>query len=88
MGVYIKVYTPGVYVCMCVYLSVCNGVHMCVCIHSRIWTQRLCVVIYRYMYTHRVHVCVCVCFRVDTQSSHVGMYVFPCIRTGFIFVFM
>jgi len=33
-------------------------------------------------------VCVCVCFRVDTQSSHVGMYVFPCIRTGFIFVFM
>ena len=46
------------------------------------------MVIYRYMYTHRVHVCVCDCFRVDTQSSHVGVYVFPCIRTGFIFAYI
>ena len=56
---------------------------MCVCIHLRVWTQRLCVGIY----THRVHVCVCVYFRVDTQSSHVGMYIFH-IRTEFMFVFI
>jgi len=31
---------------------------------------------------------VCVGFRVNTQSSHVGMYVFPYICTEFMFVFI
>jgi len=61
---------------------------MCVCMHLRIWTQRLCVGIYKYAFTHRVHVCVCVYSRIDTQSSHVGMYVFPYIRTEFMLLFI
>ena len=44
--------------------------------------------IYKYVYKHRVHVCVCVYFRVDTQGSHVGMYVFPYIRTEFMLLFI
>jgi len=31
---------------------------------------------------------VCVYFRIDTPSSHVGKYVFPYIRTEFMFVFI
>ena len=30
---------------------------------------------------------VCVYFRMDTQSSHVGMYIFSYVRTDFIFAF-
>jgi len=44
--------------------------------------------IYKYVYEHRVHGCVCVYFRIDTPSSHVGKYVFPYIRTEFMFVFI
>jgi len=58
------------------------------CMHLRLWTQRLCVGVCKYVYTHRVHVCVCVYFRIDTPGSHVGMYVFPYIRTEFMFVFL
>ena len=42
----------------------------------------------KYAYTRRVHVCVCVYIRIDTQSSHVGMYVFQYIRTELMFVFI
>ena len=56
--------------------------------HLSIWTQRLCVGIYKYAYTHRVHVCVCIYFRIDAPGSHVGMNVFPYIRTEFMFVFI
>jgi len=64
-------------------------VYVCIfALHLRIWTQRLCVGIYKCVCTHRVHVCVCVYFLIDTQSSHVGMYVFPSIRTEFMFVFI
>jgi len=74
--------------CMCVYFRVCTqNSHVCV-YNLRVWTQRLCVGIYKYTYTHRVHVCVRVYFRIDTPSSHVGMYVFPYIRTEFMFVFI
>jgi len=44
--------------------------------------------IYKYVYTHRVDVCVCVYCRIDTPGSHVGMYVFPYIRTEFMFAFI
>jgi len=40
------------------------------------------------IYKDRVHVCGCVYFRIDTQSSHVGMYIFSYIRNEFMFLFI
>jgi len=48
--VYILMYILTGFTCVRVYICVyVHGVHMCVCMPSRIWTQTLCVVIYRYM---------------------------------------
>jgi len=69
---------------------------VCVCIFLYRYTEfthgYVCISVYSHrvhacVYIFRVHVCVCVYFRIDTQSSHVGMYEFPYIRTGFMFVF-
>jgi len=38
--VYIYVYTPKVYMCMCIYYVYTHRVHMCVCILLRIYTHR------------------------------------------------
>jgi len=70
---------------------------VCVYIFPYQYTEFTCGYVYISVYSHRVHVCVYifrvqVCvgvyFRIDTQSSHVGMYVFPYIRTEFMFVFI
>jgi len=84
VGIYKYVYTHRVPVCVCVfpsryrYTELTRGY-----VYISVYSHRVHVCVYIF----RVHVCVCVYFRIDTQTSHVGMYVFPYIRTEFMFAF-